>query len=106
MCRIRILGCNDDFPDSSGDDCAGARWCPSMGGAWFKRDKKGGPIWIVAAFPGVMDGFNLRVRFSGAMMPAAPDNLARLDQHRANHRVGRSHSVPSPGEAQRQAHGI
>jgi hypothetical protein len=48
--------------------------------------------------------FDLRVWQASPMMPAAPDDLPVLYEHRANHRVWRRRAITAPGEAQRQAH--
>jgi hypothetical protein len=37
-------------------------------------------------------------------MPAAPDGLATFDEHRAHHRIGGSHAITPPGEAEGIAH--
>jgi hypothetical protein len=48
----------------------------------------------------VADGFDFRVRQSGAAMPAPPDDFAALDKDGSDGGIGRSASEPPPRQAQ------
>lgn len=68
-----------------------------MSATRFERDiERCGSGFATALFR-VTQCFDFRVSFAGAPMPAASDDLAALDQQRADHGIGRSRAVTAPG---------
>lgn len=75
-----------------------------MRAARFQSDEKRCAARFVSAAVGIAQRFDLRVRFAGAMMPAAADDFSVSDQHRANHGIGRSLAETAFCQAQSLAH--
>src|SRR5882724_8221306 len=96
VARIRISGAHHDSPDSGGYYRVGARRGPPVCGTGFKRHVKCSASWIKPSFLRIEKRFDFSMRLACAMMPAMTDNLAPLDQDRANHRIWRSRPVTAP----------
>jgi hypothetical protein len=75
-----------------------------MSAAGFQRDKKRRAASRVAVLLRIAERFDLRMWEAGTTMPAAPDGLPTFDEHRAHHRIGGSHAITPPGEAEGIAH--
>ena len=88
MLRIRINGADNDPFYSRRLDGVGAGRGASARTARFERDVKRRAARIVAAPLRVADCFHFGVWPAGAPMPALPDDVSVLHQHRADHRVG------------------
>lgn len=57
---------------------------------------------LVAAFLRVVQGFNLRMRQPGAMMPAAADDFATSHEHRPHERIRRGPPITFARQLQGQ----
>src|ERR1019366_5062331 len=102
--RIRIGGADDDAPDAGGDDGIRARRRATVRATRFERDVKCRAARIVAAFLRVAERLDFRMRQTGALMPATPDDFPAFHQHCADHRNWRSRAVAAPGKPEGVSH--
>ena len=75
-----------------------------MGAARFKSDVEGRPGHGGLARLSIANGFDLRVWFARAMVPASADDLTVFDQDRSNHRIRRSGAITAAGQPESLAH--
>src|SRR5690606_38240704 len=91
----------DDAVDAGGEQGFGARWGAAVVVAWFQRDVDGGTARAIARGG---QGGHLGVRSTGAGVPAFADDLAVLDHHATDERVGRDAAAATLRQRQRQPH--
>src|SRR5665213_1992928 len=104
MFWIRVSCPSDNFFYAGGNNFFRAWRRAAMRAAWFERDVKGRAARIEIVFFCVEQRLDFRVRQTRAPMPAAPDDFAAFDQHRADHRIRRSRAAAAPGEPEGEAH--
>src|ERR1035441_9299958 len=104
MLRIRINGAGHNSLDPGGTNGLGAGRRATMRGARLQCHVKRRAFDLVPVSLGLAEGLDFRMGFSGAMMPAPPDDSVPFHQDRPYHWVGRSRPIAPAGQAQSQAH--
>src|SRR6516165_8007906 len=104
MLGIGIDGPDNYLFDSRIDDRACARRGPAISAARLQSHIERRAFDLGAGFVRISNRLDFRVRFPGAAMPSAADNLSLLHQHRPDHWIRRGLSVTPPRQVQRQLH--
>ena len=98
---IGILERRDDARDAGGDDGVGARRRFAVMRAGLERDVERRAACRRA---GAAQRLDFGVRPAARLGPAAADNVAVLDDHGADRRIGPGAAEPAPSEAKRKRH--
>src|SRR5579883_137405 len=98
---VRVLDCGDYARNASGDDRIGAWWRFAEMRAGLERHVERGAARRLA---GPRQRLHLSVGTAACLRPAAADDDAVLDQHRADGRIGPGVPQTTPPECKRKLH--